>query len=556
MHNDTPPVTDVGGGARVRAPQEGIPATKAHRDALLQAAREYVRRERPVPPLSLEELAAHTARLIASAGENGDYHDFITVLLNNELWRDTLAAIPFERRLLLLPQCLRTREVCPATIDEYGLLCRRCGKCPTRDLQTEAEALGYVVLVAEGSAVVTGLIATGKIEAVVGVSCMPMLERVFPQMHAAGVPGFAVPLLYDGCDATAADLDWVRDAICLTSGSVRQRLDLDAVGETVRSWCRPEALRAALGAPASPAEQLAHDWVARSGKRWRPILTVCAYQALQDDPGGHVPEELRKVAVAIECFHKASLVHDDIEDGDALRYGQQTLHEQHGLPVALNVGDLLVGEGYRLLAESSFPPALRSRMVRVAADGHRALCIGQGEELQWARRPRTLSVREVVDIFRRKTAPAFEVALQLGAICAEADDGVEDVLAAYSEQLGIAYQIRDDLKDLNSSDEPDDVLAGRPSVLLAIACSRASAAALKVLERAWESPEISTADAQRVHCILSELRVEQAAMELLGRRKDAAIRALRPLRVAPLKSLLQRLVAKIFNDVCGTDAQP
>ena len=53
----------------------------------------------------------------------------------------------------------------------------------------------------------------------------------------------------------------------------------------------------------------------------------------------------------MECFHKASLIHDDIEDDDAQRYGEPTLHVEHGVPVALNVGDLLIGEGYRLLAE-------------------------------------------------------------------------------------------------------------------------------------------------------------------------------------------------------------
>ena len=66
-----------------------------------------------------------------------------------------------------------------------------------------------------------------------------------------------------------------------------------------------------------------------------------------------MPDDLRKVAVAVECFHKASLIHDDIEDNDAQRYGETTLHEEHGVAVALNVGDLLIGEGYRLLAAAT-----------------------------------------------------------------------------------------------------------------------------------------------------------------------------------------------------------
>ena len=73
------------------------------------------------------------------------------------------ARFPFERRLLLLPQCLRVEAKCPAPFDEFGLLCKHCGLCTIQDLQNEAEKLGYAVLVAEGSAIVMSLIQTGKI---------------------------------------------------------------------------------------------------------------------------------------------------------------------------------------------------------------------------------------------------------------------------------------------------------------------------------------------------------------------------------------------------------
>src|SRR3978361_1545504 len=105
---------------------------------------------------------------------------------------------------------------------------------------------------------------------------------------------------------------------------------------------------------------------------------------MQVDPETPLPFGLRRIAVAVECFHKASLIHDDIEDNDDLRYGEQTVHAQHGIPVALNVGDLLLGEGYRLIAESDAPAEARAEMLRVAAMGHRNLSLGQGAELFWA----------------------------------------------------------------------------------------------------------------------------------------------------------------------------
>jgi hypothetical protein len=87
-------------------------------------------------------------------------------------------------------------------------------------------------------------------------------------------------------------------------------------------------------------------------------------------------------------------------------------------------------------------------MLRAAAEGHRTLTEGQGAELCWARSPKTLTSMQVLDIFRRKTAPAFEVALRVGGALAGTSEDVRDVFTKYSEALGIAYQIRDDLDDL------------------------------------------------------------------------------------------------------------
>ena len=226
-----------------------------------------------------------------------------------------------------------------------------------------------------------------------------------------------------------------------------------------------------MGNAEGDTERIAREWLMRAGKRWRPFLVVSAYQALRRDLGKPLPEDIKKVAVAVECFHKASLIHDDIEDNDALRYGEKTLHEEHGTAVALNVGDLLIGEGYRLLAACRASAEAKAEMIRVASEGQRELCRGQGAELCWARNPQSLTQHQVLDIFRKKTAPAFEVALRLGALYAgvEQHEEVESVLKTYSEALGIAYQIRDDLSDIGASGETNDLAGLRPSLLLAIA---------------------------------------------------------------------------------------
>lgn len=531
---------------RIRQPKKNIPQTVFERNRILNRCRAYVAEQQPVPPMPAEELKLHANRLVEELGCDPLHRDYVGVLLNNEMWREQLAGVPFERRLLLLPKCLRVESKCPAPFDEFGLLCKQCGLCSIQDLQSEAERLGYAVLVAEGSAIVMSLIQTGKIEAIVGVSCLSVLERAFPYMEAAAIPGVAVPLLQDDCIDTTVDLDWIWDYIHLTSDDQTRRLDLSALRDEVDFWFTPLNLDASMGAPQGETEKIGREWLSRAGKRWRPFLTTAAYQALRATPGAALPEDLRKVAIAVECFHKASLIHDDIEDGDTERYGEKTLHEEHGVAVALNVGDLLIGEGYRLLASCNAGAEQKAAMIRVAAEGQRELCRGQGAELCWARHPQPLSSLEVLDIFRKKTAPAFSVALQLGAIYAGQLDEVEEVLAGYSEALGIAYQIRDDLSDLGAAGETNDIAGLRPSLLLATAYERARDAAKLQLEAHWR--RLSESSPAQIEAIYHEVGADNRCRDLLERYKEEAIRTLAELENASLKGLLRRVIGKIFND--------
>ena len=483
---------------RFRPPKKNIPQTKTERDALLKYIRSYIEVNHLVPPMPLDELAQHALAVLEDAGFDPIYRDYTAVCISNEAWRETLATIPYERRLLLMPKCLRVEEKCPAPFDEFGLLCKQCGLCTIEDFQNEAEKLGYAVLVAEGSAVVMSLIQTGKIEAIVGISCLPVLERTFPYVEAAAVPSIAVPLLQDDCINTTVDNDWVWDYIHLTSEDKTRRLNLNQLHEDVRGWFTREAIDEIMGEPQGHAEEVARDWLAKDGKRWRPFLTVAAFQALREDQGESIPDEIKKIALSVEAFHKASLIHDDIEDEDHERYGEATLHEREGIPVALNAGDLLIGEGYRLIAEAKVAPEIIAQMLKVAADGQRELCRGQGAELAWTRAPQPLKSTQVLEIFRQKTAPAFDVALKLGAAFAGKLDDTSEVLGKYSEALGIAYQIRDDMDDLSEDAGENYVEAFRPSVLLSKAREMA-----KGDDKAYLNEPLEPPSARRDHGIAS-----------------------------------------------------
>jgi geranylgeranyl pyrophosphate synthase len=536
---------------RPRTPDDRIPQTLRERERMRILAREFMAEKQPVPPLSLAELRSLTEEFAKRHTLPSKYIDYAGVLLNGAMWRDQLAAVPFGRRLLLLPKCLRVEDRCPAPFDQFGLLCKQCGLCSIQDLQEEAERLGYAVLVAEGSAIVMALLQTGKIDAIVGVSCLSVLEKAFPFVEAAAIPGIAIPLLQSDCKDVTADLDWIWEVVHLTNDDKTYRLSLDRIREEVGRWFAPEVLDSLLGMPGSETERIARQWLTRGGKRWRPFLSVCVWKALHDaadgaSPAGDFPADLRRLAVAVECFHKASLVHDDIEDGDGLRYGEPTLHETYGVPIALNVGDFLVGEGYRLIGLCDVAPENRVAMLQAASAGHRALCLGQGAELAWMRSPQPLHPGQVLDIFRQKTAPAFEVALRLGAAYAGADADLGAIIGRYSEALGIAYQIGDDLDD--SQGQADDLAAMRPSLPLALLSERVSTKAVEhaVVEQMWRRTATAQ-QRQRVAELLKEYDVHRRARDLLEAYKEESVRSLAALHNASLKGLLRRVISKIFT---------
>lgn len=421
-----------------------VPVMPGVREKIRVAVEERVQQQALLAPMSLSELEWHAAAVRSDLAAADAFDPFIMLLLANATWRGVLRSIPYERRLLLLPICLRDSERCKAEIDAVGLLCAECGACDIMQLQRRAEALGYVVIVAEGTTVVKRLISSGRVDAVVGVGCMEALLRTFSSMLTHAVPGLAVPLLRSGCKNTRVDTGWLSSELKgYEPAGVVSMPEIDALRDEVDAW---------FESPMVPdvdygdglTEKAGWEWVSVGGKRWRPLLAAAAFRCLGGDPASPVQ---RSTALAVECFHKASLIHDDIQDSEEVRYGAPAMHRKLGVPLAINVGDFLLGEGYRLIAESGAGPEKVQKMVAVAASGHIALCRGQGGELAARRWPVNNAPDLLLEQFALKTSPAFEVALLLGAISAGADDQTCQMLGEFSRALGIAYQIRDDLDD-------------------------------------------------------------------------------------------------------------
>ena len=183
---------------------------------------------------------------------------------------------------------------------------------------------------------------------------------------------------------------------------------------------------------------IALEFCARGGKRLRPRLCKAAFEAASGVPASG--DGIRALCEAVECFHKASLIHDDIQDCDEERYGRPTVWKEHGVALAIAAGDWLVAHGYGLIAGSGFPNALE--MMKETLRSHIALCEGQGEDLSPGS-PKDDDAR-YASICEKKTGEAFALAAALGAMAAGCDP---EPYRRYGLAFGKLFQLRDDISD-------------------------------------------------------------------------------------------------------------
>lgn len=438
-----------------------VPATVEERNNLRELIDGFVSEQPLGPPLSMDDLSDLSDQFIHEHTLDTGVKGWVMVEINNCVWRETVAAIPYDKRILLLPKCLSHSSQCKADVDELGLLCHRCNQCSIPDLQDKADSLGMMSLVAEGFTSVVGLIENKVVDTVIGVSCLDSLEKAFPLLINHAVPGLAIPLNSNGCKDTSVDYGYVNRMISMQSEKKAYLLDYDHLKSTLKEWFSEENLKTLLSPNDNQTSVIAHEWLGGDGKRWRPYLLAATYMALSGEK--EIPRQIQLAAIAVECFHKASLVHDDIQDNDSTRYGKQTVNAAYGVPIAINVGDVLLGEGYRLLTQCD-----DMELVKVASEAHISLCKGQGTELEWSSSPHPLTMDYVLDIFCNKTVPAFDVSLIMGVICAGNDSKLRTTLHRYSTALGIAYQLQDDIEDF----ETDTPILLRPSAVLAALCEQ------------------------------------------------------------------------------------
>lgn len=194
------------------------------------------------------------------------------------------------------------------------------------------------------------------------------------------------------------------------------------------------------------------------GKRVRPILAMAAAEAVGAEPAGVLP-----LAVALECIHTYSLIHDDLPamDDDDLRRGKPTAHKVFGEAVAILAGDALLTFAFGLLSSPRVMRVYRpDRLLTVIAELGRAAGPEEliaGQVLDITSEGRSVGIDTVDAIVRRKTGALIRASLVCGATLSGAEHEQVEMLREYGENLGAVFQIKDDLLDL----EGDPVRLGK-----------------------------------------------------------------------------------------------
>lgn len=279
------------------------------------------------------------------------------------------------------------------------------------------------------------------------------------------------------------------------------------------------------------------------GKRFRPRMVMTAYEGL----GGEDLEAAAHVGASFELLHTALIVHDDVIDRDFVRRGipnvsgsyRDIAHtaglsiptaEHRGMSVAVIAGDLALTASFRLMGLAETDAGTRARLLDILDDAVFASAAGELIDVDFSLYTGVPSVDEIVDMERLKTAVySFEAPLQAGAVLAGAPESVVTALGEFGRNIGIAYQIVDDLLGV-FGDEPatgkttiGDIREGKRTALIAYASTRPEWA--KISHLVGKS-NLTPAEAQVVRNELEASGAKASTERLAGDYADRAVAAL------------------------------
>jgi geranylgeranyl diphosphate synthase type II len=238
---------------------------------------------------------------------------------------------------------------------------------------------------------------------------------------------------------------------------------MDAI-KSYQAWIEQEIKKQKFGKQPATLYEPIRYLMGLGGKRLRPLLTLLAYSLFKNDP-----KEIVSYAAAIEAFHNFTLMHDDIMDKAPLRRGHQTVHKKWDINTAIISGDVMLVKVYEMftrLEAGKFKTVIQA-FNQCAAE----VCEGQQWDMEFERKDH-VSEAQYLNMIRQKTAVLLGFSLELGAILADASDENRKALREAGTNMGIGFQLKDDLLDAYGDPEKfgkqvgGDIISNKKTYLL------------------------------------------------------------------------------------------
>ena len=295
------------------------------------------------------------------------------------------------------------------------------------------------------------------------------------------------------------------------------------------------------GNPTQLYDAAAH-LIVNGGKRLRPFMVMKSCEIL----GGKLKDAM-PAASAVEMIHNFTLVHDDIMDNDEMRHGVPTVHKKFGLPVAILAGDVLFSKAYQILSDSNLPAKevndLVSRLAKACVD----VCEGQILDIKMAEAKKIPSQVDYIKMIEKKTAALFDVSCSMGAICAKAKQSDIVKLSAFGKNLGIAFQITDDLigvmGDSKMTKKPvgNDLREGKKSLPIVLAITKSKGNDKKTILKAFGNPKATKKDIEKAVEVIRALGIEKIVRKQALQYSEKAQKSLSNYSGSAKKELLSLL---------------
>ena len=282
--------------------------------------------------------------------------------------------------------------------------------------------------------------------------------------------------------------------------------------------------------------------IVSGGKRLRPFMVIKSCEIL----GGKLKDAM-PAASAIEMIHNFTLVHDDIMDNDELRHGVPTVHRKFGMPLAILAGDVLFSKAYQVISDSGLSANSSTQLVSKLAKACVDVCEGQLLDIKMAEAKKIPSQADYIKMIEKKTAALFDVSCSMGAICAKAKSKDIENLSSFGKNLGIAFQITDDLigvmGDPKVTKKPvgNDLREGKKSLPIVLAINKSKGSDKKIILNTFGNSKATKKQIVKAVKVIRSLGIEKMVRKQACQYAEKAKKSLSPYSSPPKKELISLL---------------